>query len=110
MPDLIGLSVEGAKKVLRSKGIDAKVLAPSTATNNAAKQNTISNNLATNTTGFSKAPACGYQAGIADLGKKDLIVNNSVSGGGYTPVSGDCPFHRFIDITTKARGVPSNKI
>lgn len=84
-----------------------------TTTNNSVKLNTISNNAVTNTTGFNAS--CGYQAGIADFGsKKDLIVNNSISGVGYTPVSGDCSgtlpaFLRFIDLTSKARGVPSNK-
>ena len=83
--------------------------APSTATNETVKFNTVSNAEVTNTTGFSTTPPCGYQVGIADLGKKDLIVNNSVSGTGYTKVPSDCPFLRFIDVTTKARGVPSNK-
>jgi hypothetical protein len=88
-------------------------VAPSTATNNTAKFNTIFNGQVTNTTG--NTANCGYQAGIADLGNKDLIVNNSISGFGYTPqVGGDCTgnppaFLRFIDVTTKARGTPSNK-
>jgi parallel beta-helix repeat protein len=85
---------------------------PSTATNNAVKINKISDGAITNTTGYS--PTCGYQAGIADNGKKDLIVNNAISGDGYTPVSGDCAgspaaFVRAIDLSSKARGLPSNK-
>jgi hypothetical protein len=87
----------------------ADFTAPSTATNETVKFNKVSNDVVSNTTGFSTTPPCGYQVGIADLGKKDLIVNNSVSGTGYTPVTGDCPYLRFIDVTTKARGVPSNK-
>ena len=92
---------------------NADFSAPSTATNESVKFNTASNTAVTNTTGDSAT--CGYQVGIADLGTKDLIVNNSVSGFGYTPTaSGDCTglmpaFLRFIDVTTKARGVPSNK-
>jgi parallel beta-helix repeat protein len=86
--------------------------APSTATNNAVKINKISDGAVTNTTGYT--PTCGYQAGIADNGKKDLIVNNAISGAGYTPVSGDCAgnpaaFVRAIDLSSKARGLPSNK-
>jgi hypothetical protein len=75
----------------------------------------ISKNTAvTNTTGYSAAP-CGYQAGIADVGHKDLIVNNSISGFGYTKqVGGDCTgtppaFLRFIDVDSSVRGAPSNK-
>jgi hypothetical protein len=96
---------------------DASNNPPSTATNNTVKLNTISNGAVNNTSGYTFAPACGYQAGIADNGKKDLIVNNKISGFGYTPqVGGDCnpaapipAFLRFIDLTSKARGVPSNK-
>jgi parallel beta-helix repeat protein len=91
---------------------DALCDAPSTATNNSVKLNTISNSAVTNTTGYNAT--CGYQAGISDNGKKDLIVNNTISGVGYTPVSGDCSgtpaaFVRAIDLSSKARGVPSNK-
>jgi hypothetical protein len=94
----------------------AGFIAPSTATNNTVKFNTISDNVVSNTTGYTTSPACGYQAGIADLGKKDLIVNNSISGFGYTKQTPDCDatqpvpaFLRLIDVTTKARGTPSNK-
>jgi hypothetical protein len=85
---------------------------PSTATNNAVKINKISNNAVNNTTGWNAT--CGYQAGIADNGKKDLIVNNMISGTGYTPQSPDCGgtppgYLRFIDLSSKARGLPSNK-
>ncbi len=91
---------------------DAAGNPPSTATNNAVKINKISKDLVTNTTGWSAT--CGYQAGIADNGKKDLIVNNTISGLGYTPQSTDCGgtppgYLRFIDLSSRARGVPSNK-
>ena len=86
--------------------------APATKTNNSVKLNTITNSAVTNTTGYS--PTCGYQAGISDLGTKDLIVNNSISGVGYTPISNDCAgtppaFLRFIDSGSSARVAGSNK-
>jgi hypothetical protein len=92
---------------------DEGFVAPTTATNNRVKFNTISNGAVTNTTGFSATWR--YQAGVSDLGKKDAIVNNSISGIGYTPQSpDDClgtppAFLRKVDVTTKAHGVPSNK-
>jgi hypothetical protein len=91
---------------------DASCNAPTTKTNNSVKNNTISNGTVTNTTGYSAT--CGYQAGIADVGHRDLIVNNSISGVGYTPQVPDCSgtpqaFLRFIDLDSSARGVPSNK-
>jgi hypothetical protein len=60
---------------------------------------------------------CGYQAGISDLGHKDVFVNNSISGFGYTPQAGrDCnstalvpAFLRFIDADSSACVSPSNK-
>ena len=91
---------------------DADCNAPATRTNNTVKHNTISNGAVTNTTGYSAT--CGYQAGVADVGHKDLIVNNEISGVGYTPVAGDCSgvpaaFVRRIDADSSARGVSSNK-
>jgi parallel beta-helix repeat protein len=91
---------------------DSNCVAPTTKTNNSVKVNTISNAAVTNTTGYNAT--CGYQAGIADVGHRDLIVNNAISGTGYTPVSGDCTatahaFLRFIDLDSSARAVPSNK-
>jgi hypothetical protein len=89
--------------------------APSTTTNNTVKSNTISNGAVTNTTGFKVSPPCGYQVGIADLGKKDTIGANSISGFGYKPqAGGDCnsrqpvpAFLRFIDLRTQARNYPA---
>jgi hypothetical protein len=83
-----------------------------TKTNNTVKFNTISNGGVTNTTGYNAT--CGYQAGIADVGHKDLIVNNSISGIGYAPQSPDCggsppAFLRHIDLDSSTRGAPSNK-
>lgn len=86
--------------------------APTTKTNNTVKFNTISKATVTNTTGYNAT--CGYQAGVADVGHKDLIVNNSISGFGYTPQAGDCAgtdhaFLRFVDVDSSSRGVRSNK-
>lgn len=92
---------------------DASGNAPSSPTDNTVKDNAISNDAVTNTTGDS--PVCGYQAGISDLGTKDLFVNNKISGFGYTPtVGGDCTgatpaFLRFIDATGSARVIGSTK-
>jgi hypothetical protein len=91
---------------------DASCNAPTTKTNNTVKFNSISNNAVTNTTGYSAS--CGYQAGVSDVGHKDLIVNNSISGLGYTPVSGDCAgapaaFLRFVDLDSSTRGAGGNK-
>lgn len=91
---------------------DAFGNAPTTKTKNVVNVNTITNSAVTNTTG--QSPSCGYQAGVADLGNKDVIANNSISGLGYTPVIGDCAgspaaFLRFIDADSSARAVSSNK-
>jgi hypothetical protein len=93
---------------------DETFVAPASRTNNSVKFNIITNGAVTNTTGDSMSPACGYQAGISDVGTRDLIVNNSISGIGYTPVNGDCngtpaAFVRFIDADASARGLSSNK-
>jgi Right handed beta helix region len=86
--------------------------APASRTNNSVKLNTISSDAVTNTSG--QTPTCGYQAGISDFGTRDLIVNNSISGLGYTPISGDCAgtpaaFVRFIDADPSAHVAGSNK-
>jgi hypothetical protein len=87
-------------------------VAGTTKTNNSVKFNTISNNAVTNTTGHTAS--CGYQAGIADVGHKDLIVNNKISGFGYEPQTPDCSgapaaFLRHVDLDSSARAKPSNK-
>jgi hypothetical protein len=63
--------------------------APKTQTKNGAVNNTITNNLDSgnsNKTGCSST--MGYQAGVSDFGTKDNIVNNKISGTGYTPATG----------------------
>ncbi len=91
---------------------DADCNSPATRTKNTVKHNTISNVAVTNTTGYSAT--CGYQAGVADVGHKDLIVNNSISGLGYRRIEGNCAgvpaaFVRRIEADSSARGVSSNK-
>jgi parallel beta-helix repeat protein len=86
--------------------------AVTTKTNNSVKLNTITNGAVTNTTGYSAT--CGYQAGVSDVGHRDAIVNNKISGLGYTPQNPDCSgtppaFLRRIDTDSSARAVPSNK-
>jgi hypothetical protein len=81
-------------------------------TDNSVKFNRIINNEITNTTGSS--PFCGYQAGIADVGHKDLLVNNDIAGVGYTKQTPDCSgtspaVLRLVDADSSARGVASNK-
>jgi hypothetical protein len=56
-----------------------------TPTNDQAQNNTIRDNVVSNTTG--DGPAQGYQAGILDQGDGDTIQNNSICGIGYTPTS-----------------------
>jgi hypothetical protein len=66
--------------------------APLTKTNNKVVNNTISkSNDATNISGDG---TCGYQAGIADEGNKDSVVNNTISGNGYLPAT-DCASGTF---------------
>jgi hypothetical protein len=118
LPYTVGLSITKNTLTNNDVGVwlfnaDASGNAPATKTNNTVKLNTISNGAVTNTTGYNAT--CGYQAGISDVGHKDQIVNNMVSGVGYTPqAAGDClgtppAFLRFLDVDSSARGVPSNK-
>jgi hypothetical protein len=72
--------------------IDASFNAPAGPTGNSVVNNTISNDAVNNNYG-----GVGYQAGISDQGNSDNIVNNEISGLGYTPVEGDTPYLRFID-------------
>jgi parallel beta-helix repeat protein len=49
-----------------------------------------------------------------NLASSGGIVNNKVSGFGYTPQTPDCSgthpaFLRFVDLDSPARGVPSSK-
>lgn len=118
----VGLNI--TKNILTNNDIgvglfnqDASCNASTTKSNNGVKNNTISNDAVTNQSGdngvFSAYPVCGYQAGIADVGHRDNIINNKISGVGYTPVAGDCAatpavFLRFIDADASAH-IVSNK-
>lgn len=73
---------------------DDCVSPPPTATNIKVVNNTISDDAVTNTTGDG---TFGYQAGVSDVGVNDKIINNDISGVGYTPVVSDMPYLRFID-------------
>jgi hypothetical protein len=117
-PYTVGLDIKKNTMTDNDVGVwlfnaDTACNAPTTKTNNSVKLNTISNNAVTNTTGYSAT--CGYQAGVADVGYRDLIVNNKISGVGYTPqAGGDCTgtppaFLRFVDADPSARALPSNK-
>jgi hypothetical protein len=96
---------------------DASFNAPAMKTNDSVVNNTISNAFVTNTTGDQITPACGYQAGIADVGNHDSIVGNKISGAGYASTIGhDCSstkapkaeFIRSIDTTGSAHPHVSN--
>jgi hypothetical protein len=59
-------------------------MAPSTATNDKAINNTITNTELTNISGNGST---GYQAGISETGFNDKLINNDISGAGYSPAS-----------------------
>jgi hypothetical protein len=113
LPYTVGLSITRNTLTNNDVGVwlfnaDAKCISTTTRTHNSVKFNDISNRAVTNTTG--QSASCGYQAGIADTGTKDLIANNEISGFGYTPTKGgDCTgtmpaFLRFIDAVSSVRG------
>jgi parallel beta-helix repeat protein len=112
LPATVGLTITKNTLTGNDVGVWLFNCGTTTKTNNSVKNNTISNAEVTNTTGYNAT--CGYQAGVADVGHKDLIVNNKISGIGYTPQSPDCSgtppaFLRRIDTDSSARAVPSNK-
>lgn len=55
--------------------------APPTVTHNTAADNRIIDSLTTNVSG--NGSPNGYQAGVSDLGNRDSITNNKISGNGY---------------------------
>jgi hypothetical protein len=123
LPYTTGLTI--SKNTLRNNDVgvwlfnaaldNSNCVAGTTKTNNTVKLNTITNSSVTNTTGHSAT--CGYQVGVADVGHRDSIVNNMISGVGYTPqAGGDCnstaavpAFLRHVDLDSSARAKPSNK-
>lgn len=63
-------------------------------TRNTVMSNTIRNNGIFNTTGGGDGA---YQAGVAILGTKDKVVNNSICGIGYTPTDINPPYIYDVD-------------
>jgi hypothetical protein len=59
------------------------LVAASARTGDTAIANRISDSAVTNTSGDPATSACGYQAGISDLGSHDVITGNDISGAGY---------------------------
>lgn len=70
------------------------VTSVSSPTKNVVMTNVIRNNGIFNTTGDITGA---YQAGVAILGDKDKVVNNSICGIGYTPVASPPPFLYSVD-------------
>lgn len=71
------------------------VSAPATQTNIKVVNNTISNDAVNNTSGYGYPK--GYQAGIADQGNNDKLVNNKISGAGYAPQNTGSIYSTQID-------------
>jgi len=93
-PLSIGVEVEGNVLSNNDVGIylnnySADCTAPaSQKTNDMALNNTISNDAVTNMSSFTASNGStysGYQAGIDDIGNRDLISHNTITGIGYTP-------------------------
>ncbi|MBZ5703037.1 MAG: right-handed parallel beta-helix repeat-containing protein [Acidobacteriia bacterium] len=86
-PYTVGTRIVGNTVVNNDVGIfltnlAADESAPTTATNVKAVNNIISNDgVYNNYSGF------GYQAGVSDVGNNDKIINNNISGAGYTPAT-----------------------
>lgn len=68
--------------------------APSTATNIKAVNNTLTNDALSNVTG---GGTIGYQAGVSDVGNNDKIINNTISGAGYTAPGNAATFATPVD-------------
>lgn len=92
--------------------IDADcVSAPTAQTNDKVVNNTISNDAVNNVSGDGYPK--GYQAGIADQGNNDKLINNKISGSGYSARNTASIFSTQIDadasFTNNAK-VHANKI
>ena len=77
--------------------VDASFDPPATPTNIKAVNNMVKSDAVNNVGGF--GPNVGYQAGIADQGYNDKLINNTISGAGYDPASagGSTPYIYSID-------------
>ena len=64
-----------------------------------AINNTITNDALTNLSGNGcTISGCqGYQAGVSDVGNNDKIINNTISGDGYTAPGNGATFATPID-------------
>jgi hypothetical protein len=80
--------------------IDGNGNAPSDPTNVKAINNTISNSALTNNY------YGGYQAGVADQGFNDKIINNTISGSGYDPAAYPSAYVVRIDADTSFTNKP----
>lgn len=105
----IGVEVEGNVLSNNDVGIylnnyNAACNAPaSQKTNDRALNNTISNDAITNQSSYTAANGDtfkGYQAGIDDVGRNDLISHNTITGIGYTPAQTTPPGTFVITIDT----------
>lgn len=97
-----GNTVNGNDIGVFLSNLDASGNAPATQTNIKVVNNTIGNNALTNHYGGQ-----GYQAGIADVGNNDKLINNNISGAGYDPDSNPGAYTVAIDadatFTNKAK-------
>lgn len=81
--------------------LDSSFNAPSTATNVNVVNNTVSSSALQNNYGGS-----GYQAGIADVGNNDKLINNKISGAGYDPAANLPAYTVKIDADTSFTNRP----
>jgi hypothetical protein len=85
--------------------LDANCNPIATPTRDTAQNNTLVNNGLNNTTGNITE---GYQAGIADQGDQDVIVNNIICGLGYTPPGTAAIAVFAIDVTATNNPIVQN--
>jgi Right handed beta helix region len=110
-PLTIGTKITGNQVIGNDIGIwlsnlDGTTCIPTnTPTNILASHNIATYDAINNTTGAGAGAA--YQAGVADQGDADQIVNNSICGLGYTPVTTPPPYLLFIDVTATNNAVDS---
>lgn len=76
---------------------------PVVATNVKVVNNTITNDALTNLSGNGNI---GYQAGVSDVGNNDKIINNTISGVGYTAPGNGVTFATPIDADTSFTNRP----
>lgn len=73
--------------------LDENYNAPTSQTNVKVVNNVISNSGLNNVSGGSYPAFVGYQAGIADQGDNDKLINNKISGAGYDPANQTSTFY-----------------